>query len=61
MTKTTFDLRMRNEKIQISRLSQIKDEFFHRWALDPWVLLMQTFENLLLQNYRPEFLDITHI
>ena len=30
MTKTTFDLRMRNEKIQIFRLSQIKDEFFHR-------------------------------
>ena len=28
--KTTFDLRMRKKMIQIFRLSQIKDELFHR-------------------------------
>ena len=37
--KTTFDLRMKNRMIEIFRLSQIKDEIYHRWALDPWVLL----------------------
>ena len=47
---------MRNEKIQISRLSQIKDEFFHRWALDPWVLF-----GVLLQGKLYTITDVKEV